>query len=75
MSKPQLSKSQLSDKTWMEDLVREYPRAPSFLRERGVVCIQCGEPVWGTLGEVIAEKGLDPKVLIPELIAFLAEEG
>lgn len=60
---------------WMEDLVRDYPRAPSFLREHGVVCIQCGEPVWGTLGEVIKDKGLDPEVLIPQLIAFLAAES
>ncbi|MBW2736078.1 MAG: DUF1858 domain-containing protein [Deltaproteobacteria bacterium] len=55
----------------MEDLVRDYPRATAFLRKHGVVCIQCGEPVWGTLGEVIAEKGLDPEVLIPELVVFL----
>lgn len=51
----------------VEDVVREHPTASSFLREWGVVCVQCGEPVWGSLGEIIAAKGLDVERVIAAL--------
>lgn len=60
--------------TWMEDALRDFPHTAAFLRERGVVCVQCGEPVWGTLAEAIAEKGLDVETLLAELNAFLEEK-
>ncbi|MBN1541427.1 DUF1858 domain-containing protein [candidate division KSB1 bacterium] len=41
----------------IEDLVREYPVAVRFLMERGVRCLACGEPVWGTLESAAREKG------------------
>jgi hypothetical protein len=46
----------------VEDLVDEYPRAVGFLAERGVVCIRCGEPYWGTLRELAATKGLGDRI-------------
>ncbi len=42
----------------IEDLVRARPDAVAVLRRFGIVCIQCGEPVWGTLREAAAEKGI-----------------
>ncbi len=42
----------------IEDLVRERPEAVAILRRFGIVCIQCGEPVWGTLREAAAERGI-----------------
>jgi methionine synthase II (cobalamin-independent) len=42
----------------IEDLVRQLPEAAAILRRFGIVCIQCGEPVWGTLRQVAAEKGI-----------------
>lgn len=42
----------------IEDLVRRRPEAVAVLRRFGIVCIQCGEPVWGTLREAAAEKGI-----------------
>ncbi len=42
----------------IEELLRQLPEASSVLRRFGIVCIQCGEPVWGTLREVAAEKGI-----------------
>ncbi len=50
----------------VEELVRLMPRAPALLREFGIVCIQCGEPVWGTLRQAAADKG------IADLTAILA---
>lgn len=40
----------------VEDLVEELPDSVIFLRERGLVCILCGEPVWGTLNELAKSK-------------------
>ncbi|MDX9770971.1 MAG: hypothetical protein RBT19_11455 [Tenuifilaceae bacterium] len=40
----------------VEDLVEELPDSVLFLRERGLVCILCGEPVWGTLNELAKSK-------------------
>ena len=43
---------------YIEDLVREHPKVVGPLAEYGVICIACGEPVWGTLGELIDKNGL-----------------
>ncbi|MDZ7319311.1 MAG: DUF1858 domain-containing protein [candidate division KSB1 bacterium] len=41
----------------IEELVTVYPAAVPILLQKGIQCIVCGEPVWGTLGDVISEKG------------------
>lgn len=41
----------------IEELIEQVPEAVSFLREKGIVCIICGEPVWGTLYELAKDKG------------------
>jgi hypothetical protein len=46
----------------VEALVEEHPEAVGFLAERGIVCIRCGEPYWGTLRELAASKGLDSQI-------------
>lgn len=51
----------------VEDALRLHPRLAALLLERGVVCLRCGEPVWGTLGETIARKGLAVEPLLREL--------
>lgn len=40
----------------VEDIVREYPEMVGSLARFGLVCISCGEPVWGTLGELAERK-------------------
>ena len=58
----------------IEDLVREYPQAAGFLTKKGVRCIRCGEPIWGTLGELLeADQIKDPSGLLDELDQFLAD--
>lgn len=44
---------------YIEDLVREYPEVISPLADLGIICIACGEPVWGTLEELVGKKGLN----------------
>jgi hypothetical protein len=51
----------------VEDLVREHPKAVGILRAHGVVCIQCGEPLWGTLQEAIEARGGDAAAIVAEL--------
>lgn len=53
----------ITGNTLIEDLVEQLPESVSFLREKGIVCIVCGEPVWGTLAEVARQKGLSDEAI------------
>ncbi len=60
----------------IEDLLRHYPLSAMFLVEKGVRCIRCGEPVWGTLGKLLEEEGVEnPARLLDELKRYLADRG
>jgi hypothetical protein len=41
----------------IEDLVAQLPEAVSYMMKKGVKCIACGEPIWGTLESAAKEKG------------------
>ncbi|HVP06560.1 MAG TPA: hypothetical protein VMS71_01870 [Candidatus Acidoferrum sp.] len=43
----------------IEDLLKAYPDTVGFLLERGLPCVVCGEPVWGTLADLARQKGWD----------------
>jgi hypothetical protein len=61
----------------IEDLVAEHPRSVSFLMTHGIVCIACGEPIWGTLREAAERKGLsvsEIEDIVRDLNAALAED-
>ena len=60
---------------YIEDLVREHPEVISPLAEFGIICISCGEPVWGTLGELIDKKGLNNQSVIVEKINKIIENN
>ncbi len=40
----------------IEDLIEDYPFSVKYLSTKGIRCIVCGEPIWGTLEEACAEK-------------------
>ncbi|KAB2870155.1 MAG: DUF1858 domain-containing protein [Bacteroidales bacterium] len=42
----------------IEDIVVQLPQSVSYLRDKGIVCVVCGEPVWGTLNDLAVQKGL-----------------
>ena len=44
---------------YVEDLVQNYPEVIGPLSEMGIICIACGEPVWGTLEELMIKKELN----------------
>ena len=57
----------------IEDLVNHIPPSVSYLREKGIKCIACGEPIWGTLEEAAKDKGFSDEeidVFIRELEMF-----
>lgn len=43
----------------IEDIVNDYPELIRPLKEHGIVCIACGEPVWGTLGKLAKSKNIN----------------
>ncbi len=43
--------------TSIEDLVRAVPKAVAYMRNKGIKCLACGEPIWGTIEEAAIEKG------------------
>ncbi|MCD6565500.1 MAG: hypothetical protein J7K53_06115 [Bacteroidales bacterium] len=48
------------DKTiTIEDLVETISGSVRYLMEKGIKCIACGEPIWGTLEEAAKEKGFN----------------
>ncbi len=52
---------------FIEDLLADYDGINKHLMTKGVVCTQCGEPVWGTLEEVVKAKGLNVDDILKEL--------
>jgi len=41
----------------IEELIERVPASISYLSDKGIRCIRCGEPIWGTLEEAAREKG------------------
>jgi methionine synthase II (cobalamin-independent) len=41
----------------IEELVQILPASVRYLMERGIKCLACGEPIWGTLASAAREKG------------------
>lgn len=59
--------------TPVDELVEAYPAAVGFLAENNVVCILCGEPYWGTLGDLMTNKNIaQPEVLLDHLNSYLS---
>ncbi len=41
----------------IEELVGKFPLAVNYLMAKGIKCIVCGEPIWGTLEDAAKEHG------------------
>jgi hybrid cluster-associated redox disulfide protein len=66
----------VTKETLIEDIVSQHPESVRFLFEKGIKCIECGEPAWGTLEENARRKGLDEAAierLVQELNQWLVE--
>lgn len=54
----------------IEDLIIQKPSSIKYLMDKGIRCLVCGEPIWGTLESATKEKGLDDKeiqIIVHEL--------
>lgn len=47
----------------IEDLIEDYPKSVKYLADKGIRCIKCGEPIWGTLEEACVEKGFTQEAI------------
>ena len=67
------TKIKITKEVEIEDLVRELPEAVSYLMKKGIRCLRCGEPIWGSLESAALEKGInqnDIKLFVKELNAL-----
>ena len=53
----------------IEDLVNLKVDSVRYLADKGIKCIACGEPIWGTLEQAAREKGFSDQ----EIAAFVQE--
>ena len=47
---------QITKEIEIEELVKIIPESVSYLMEKGIRCLRCGEPIWGTLESAAKEK-------------------
>ncbi len=60
---------EITKATTIEDLIAAMPHAVSYLMNRGIRCMVCGEPMWGTLESAALEKGFSQT----DIARFVAE--
>ena len=49
----------ITGNSYIEDIVREYPQLIRPLAEYNLMCVACGEPVWGNLAELAKTRGVN----------------
>ncbi len=59
----------ISKQIEIEDLLRVLPSASVYLKEKGIKCLACGEPIWGTLEDAAIEKNFNDN----EIAAFVED--
>jgi hypothetical protein len=50
---------QITKTVEIEELVNAVPESVTYLMQKGIRCLRCGEPIWGTLESAAKEKGFD----------------
>lgn len=51
-----MNKQKITKDILIEDLVNDYAFSVKYMMEKGIRCIMCGEPIWGTLEEAAKQK-------------------
>ena len=59
----------ISKDIYIEDMVHQIPGSVRYLADKGIMCIACGEPIWGTLEEAAKEKKFSDE----EIVVFVKE--
>lgn len=69
-----MEKPEINPSITIEELIDHYPASTAFLIKRGLPCIVCGEPVWGSLRELAHDKDFSEdeiKILSEDLKAHV----
>jgi hypothetical protein len=61
----------------VEELLAAHPKIAGLLADKGIICIRCGEPYWGTLRELAEHKGLEGTIdqIVDEIAGQLQLEA
>ena len=54
-----MKKQKVTKEIEIEDLVKIIPNSVVYLMEKGIRCLRCGEPIWGSLESAAKEKGFN----------------
>lgn len=54
-----MNKVEIDKSISIEDLISIKPESVRYLMEKGIRCLRCGEPIWGTLESAAKEKGFN----------------
>ncbi|MFN3269771.1 MAG: DUF1858 domain-containing protein [Candidatus Kapaibacteriota bacterium] len=60
----------ITRETTIEDLVTILPESVNYFMEKGIRLLICGEPVWGTIEEIVSSKGF-PNEDLDEIVSYL----
>ncbi len=58
----------------IEEVVTKYPQTVQVFIKHAIPALVCGDPVWGTVEEVVKENGGDLELILKELNE-VAEKG
>lgn len=60
----------ITNETSLEEIVEFKPQSVSFLAEKGIRCIVCGDIIWGSIADIAISKGFSDEeidIIIDEL--------
>jgi hypothetical protein len=55
----------------VDEIIERYPQVVDFFSEKEIVCVKCGEPVWGTIETIIKEKYDNVEDIIKQLNQYI----
>jgi hypothetical protein len=66
----------ITKNTTIEEIVLNYPDLITPLKQFGITCVACGEPVWGTLAENAYQNNVNNlEAIIERLNQIILESG
>lgn len=68
----------INKSTTIEDLVTILPESVNYFMEKGIRLLICGEPIWGTIEEIVMAKGFtneELSVIVEELNEIHKSKG
>jgi len=69
------SKIEIDAEESVDEILSKYPEAERYLLENDIECMQCSEPFWGSLDELVSSKGKDTEDVIMGLSEFLVKNS